>query len=166
MASLTKVMRFMLQEFYGIPAAEGGEVTFHYMNKGFTQLNEDGNAQTETEAYIGDRNATPSVIGYENSWAFEAQYIHGDPVCEDIRDIGLLQKTGSDAEREMVSVDLMQRGIEDGTYRARKFRIAVETSPPQGEPRGVTTMSGTIHQLGDMEKGTFNLANNTFTADV
>lgn len=164
----TKVMRYLLQEFYGIPATtEGGETTFHYMNKGFTQLNEDGNAQTESEAYIGDRNATPSVTGYENSWSFEAQYIHGDPVCEDIRDIGLYQKTGSDAEREMISVDLMQpaNGVED-SYKARKFNIAVETAPPQGEPRSVTTMSGTIHQLGDMVTGTFNVKTKAFTPDV
>lgn len=162
----TKVMRYMLQEYYGIPGTAGGEVTFHYMNKGFTQLNEDGNAQTESEAYIGDKNATPSVTGYENSWAFETQYIHGDPVCEDIRDIGLYQKTGAEAEREMVSIDLMQAGGTEGTYKARKFKIAVETTPPQGEPRAVTTMSGTIHQLGDMETGTFNPETKTFTPDA
>lgn len=161
-----KVMRYMLQEFYGIPDASGGTTTFHYMNKGFTQLNEDGNAQTESEAYIGDKNATPSITGYENSWAFETQYIHGDPVCEDIRDIGQLQKTGSDAEREMVSVDLMQPGSTDGTYKARKFTVAIETTPPQGEPRNVTAMSGTIHQLGDMETGTFNVSTKTFTPDA
>lgn len=159
-----KVMRYMLQEYYGIPD-ESGNTVFHYMNKGFTQLNEDGNAQTESEAYIGDKNASPSVTGYENSWSFEAQYIHGDPVCEDIRDIGTMQKTGTDAEREMVSIDLMQNGATEGTYKARKFKIAVETTPPQGEPRSVTVMSGTIHQLGDAEFGSFNPETKTFTSD-
>lgn len=162
----TKVMRYMLQEYYGVPAANGGEVTYHYMNKGFTQLNEDGNVQTETEAYIGDKNATPSITGYENSWAFEAQYIHGDPVCEDIRDIGLHQQTGADVEREMISIDLMQPGTTEGTYKARKFKVAVATTPPQGEPRAVAMMSGTIHQLGDLQVGTFDPATKTFTPEA
>ena len=69
-----KVMRYMLREYYGIPA-EGGQTAFHYINPGFTQLNEEGGAQTESEAYIGDKNATPSITGYENTWAFECQYI-------------------------------------------------------------------------------------------
>ena len=163
-----KVMRYMLREFYGIPSTEtGGTVAYHYINPGFTQLNEEGGAQTENEAYIGDKNATPSVTGYENTWAFECQYIHGDPVCEDIRDIAKLQKVGSECERELVSIDMNEPVGEGGTtFKARHFKIAVEAAPPQGEPRAVTTMSGNFHQQGDMEIGTFDTSTRTFTAET
>lgn len=160
-----KVMRYMLREYYGIPAGTGGEATFHYINPGFTQLNEEGGVQTENEAYIGDKNATPSITGYENTWAFETQYISGDPVCEDIRDIAKFQKVGSECERELVSIDMSEAA--DGTttsFAARRFKIAVEATPPQGEPRAVTTMSGNFHQQGDMEVGTFDIKTLKFTA--
>lgn len=162
-----KVMRYMLREYYGIPSSQdGGTVAYHYINPGFTQLNEEGGAQTESEAYIGDKNATPSITGYENTWAFETQYIHGDPVCEDIRDIAKHQKVGSECERVLVSIDMNEPASDGGTaYKARKFNIAVEAAPPQGEPRAVTTMSGNFHQQGDMELGTFDTSTMTFTPE-
>lgn len=168
MAETTKVMRFMLQEYYGVPG-ENGEVTYHYMNKGFTQLDETGEAEVEDgEAYIGDRNATPSINGYNGSWEFETQYIYGDPVCDDIREIGIKQMTGSECERDMISIDLMHpaEGGEENTYVARKIRIAVETTAPHGEPRAAVVMNGTLHQLGDAEFGTFNTQTKMFTAAV
>lgn len=160
-----KVMRHMLREYYGIPAEVGGNTAYHYINPGFIQLDEEGGAQTESEAYIGDRNATPSVTGYENSWAFETQYIKGNEVCEDIRDIALYQKTGSECERELISIDMNDPATGEGEYKARCFKITVEAAPPQGEPRSVTTMSGTFHQQGDMKVGTFNVTTNLFTEE-
>lgn len=168
MSETTKVMRYMLQEYYGVPG-EDDEVVFHYMNKGFTQLDETGEAEVEDgEAYIGDRNATPSINGYNGSWEFETQYIYGDPVCDDIRMIGVKQLVGSDCERDMISIDLMHpaTGGEEGTYEARKLRIAVETSAPHGEPRAPVVMNGTLHQLGDAIPGTFNVTTKTFTPAV
>lgn len=168
MADTTKVMRYMLQEFYGVPG-EDGSVTYHYMNKGFTQLDETGEAEVEDgEAYIGDKNATPSINGYNGSWEFETQYIYGDPVCDDIREIGIRQYTGSECERDMISIDLMHPAASgsEGEYEARRIRIAVETTAPHGEPRSVTIMNGTMHQLGDAEHGTFNVTTKTFTAGV
>lgn len=163
----TKVMRYMLQEYYGVPTS-GGEVTYHYMNKGFTQLDESGEAEVEDgEAYIGDRNATPSINGYNGSWEFETQYIFGDPVCDDIRDIGVNQLVGSECERDMISIDLMHPvAAHESTYEARKFRIAVETTAPHGEPRSPVVMTGTFHQLGDAVHGTFNVSTKTFTPTV
>lgn len=160
-----KVMRYMLREYYGIPAEAGGAVAYHYMNRGVTKLDEEGGAQVETEAYIGDRNGTTTVTGYENSWAYNTQYISDEAVAKDIVDIARYQKTGSDCERDLVSIDMSEEPASEGTYKARHFKIAVEAAPPQGEPRSITTSEGTFHQIGDMEEGTFNITTQTFTAD-
>lgn len=160
-----KVMRHMLREFYGIPAEEGGAVAFHYVNRGFTQLDEEGGAQVETEAYIGDVNGSTTVTGYENSWAYNTQYISDEAVCKDIIDIARYQKVGSACERELVSVDTSEPATEEGVYKARHFKIAVEAAPPKGEPKSVTTSEGTFHQIGDLEEGTFNISTMTFTPD-
>lgn len=171
--SVTKVMRHMLREYYGIPTAgTGGTITwtFNYINPGFTQLNEEGGAETEEEAYIGDKNSTTTVTGYKNSWAYECKNLRGDPVCDDLRDIALKQKVGSDCERQLVSIDLSDPVESGGTpstteFHARKFDISVEAAPPQGEPKSTTTMSGNLHQLGNMVEGKFNISTNTFTAN-
>lgn len=162
---MPKVMRHMLREYYGTPAEAGGAVAYHYVNKGFTQLDEEGGAQVETEAYIGDRNASTTITGYENTWAYNTQYISDEAVCKDIVDIARYQKTGSDAERDLVSIDMSEEPVSEGVYKARHFKIAVEAGPPQGDPRSVTTSEGTFHQLGDMEEGTFSIATNIFTPD-
>lgn len=160
-----KVMRHMLREFYGIPDSSGSTVTFHYVNRGFTQLSENGGAQVETEAYIGDKNGTTTVTGYENNWSYNTQYIKDEAVCKDIVDIARFQKTGSECERELVSID-MSDVAEGSSYPARHFKISVEASPAKGDPRAITTSEGTFHQLGDMELGTFNVETLTFTATV
>lgn len=158
-----KVMRYMLREYYGIPAAEGNSVAFHYVNRGFTQLNEEGGAQTETEAYIGDKNGSTTITGYENSWSYNTQYISDEAVSKDIVDIARYQKTGSACERELVSIDMSEEPVSDGVYNARHFHIAVEAAPPNGEPRSITTSEGTFHQVGDLEEGTFDISTQTFT---
>lgn len=158
-----KVMRYMLREYYGIPDATGNSMTYHYVNRGFTQLDESGGAQTETEAYIGDRNGTTTVTGYENNWSYNTQYISDEAVCKDIVDIARYQKTGSDCERELISIDMSEEALESGGYSARRFKIAVEASPANGEPRSITTSEGTFHQIGDMELGSFDPSTMTFT---
>lgn len=157
-----KVMRYMLREFYGIPAEKGGTVAYHYVNRGFTQLAENGGAQVETEAYIGDKNGSTTVTGYENNWSYNTQYISDEAVCKDIVDIARFQKIGSECERELVSIDMSDEA-EGGSYPARRFKIAVEAGPANGDPRAITTSEGTFHQLGDMELGNFNIETMTFT---
>lgn len=160
---MVKVMRYMLREYYGIPAEEGSTVAYHYVNRGFTQLDESGGAQVETEAFIGDKNGSTTVTGYENNWAYNTQYISDETVCKDIVDIARYQRTGSDCERDLVSIDMSETPESEGVYKARHFKIAVEAAPPNGEPRSITTSEGTFHQIGDLEEGTFNVATLTFT---
>jgi len=160
---LKKVMRHMLREYYGIPATGGDGYTYHYVNSGVTKFDEAGGAQTDKSAYIGDKNATTTITGYENAWAFEAQYIPNDPVSKDIRDIAVLQKTGVDCERAIVSIDLSETPTTEGVYTARMCKVAVEATPPAAEPRGVAKMTGNMHQNGDFVEGTFNISTKTFT---
>lgn len=160
---MKKVTRNMLREYYGIPST-GGAWVYHYVNPGFTQLNESGGAQVERTAFIGDKNASPSVTGYENQWAFESQYVKDEPVVEDILSIARGQLVGEGCERRLVSIDLNDPAAGEGLYNARMFSIVVEAAPPKGEPRQVTTLSGVFHQAGDLTPGTFDVAARAFTA--
>ena len=158
-----KVTRNLIREYYGIP--DGETVTYSYVNAGFVKCNEDNSAKVDKTAFIGDVNATCAVTGYENGWEYEAQYVKGDPVVDDLASIAREQKIGADCERLLVSVD-MTAPVEGqpGVYSARKALIAVEAAPPSGDPKSVTTISGTFHQTGDLTLGTFDVGLKAFAA--
>ena len=155
------ILRSSLKEYYGIPSGEGA-VTFHYINTGFTKLEETGGAEVDTTAYIGDRNSTSAVSGYSNSFNFESRYKAGEPVCDDLYEIATKQKIGNECVRELISINLAKVASAGG-YEARKFSIAVQANPPSGEPKKVTTLTGTFHQNGDIVYGTFDPATLAFT---
>ncbi|NLI21754.1 MAG: hypothetical protein GX418_09430 [Clostridiales bacterium] len=158
-----KVTRNLIREYYGIPA--GDATLYHYVNAGFVKCDEENNPKVEKTAFVGDVNATCAVTGYENGWNFEAQYLRGDPVVDDLAAIARGQKTGADCERVLVCVD-MADPVEDqpGVYRARRAAIAVEAGPPAGDPKSVTRLSGTFHQTGELTEGTFDIALKVFAA--
>jgi hypothetical protein len=157
-----KVTRNLIREYYGIPS--GDTPTYHYVNVGFVKCDEDNSAKVDKTAFVGDVNAACAITGYENGWAYEAQYVKGDPVVDDLAAIARQQKTGSDCERLLVSVDMTEPvSGQAGVYSARRAIIAVEATPPTGDPRSVTKLNGTFHQNGDLTMGTFDVTLKTFT---
>ena len=156
-----KVMRKELAQYYGI----GSTPTYNLMNTGFVKLSEENSPQMDNVAYVGNANGSPTIVGYEGKWAYEAQYIAGNAVCDDLAEIARTQKTGSDCERVIVDVDLNKEdGTTAGSYYARKMVIAVEATGPNGDPKQVTKLTGNFHQIGDIVEGLFALTGKTFTA--
>jgi hypothetical protein len=157
-----KITRNLIREYYGIPAES--TVEYFYINTGFIKCAEDNNPKVDKTAFVGDVNVSCAVTGYENGWEFEAQYVKGDPVVDDLAQISQLQKIGADCERSLVSVDMASpvEGETD-TYAARKFAIIVEATPPTGDPKSIAKLEGTFHQSGDLTRGTFNVATRAFT---
>ncbi len=158
-----KVTRNLIREYYGIPA---GDVTaYHYVNAGFVKCNEENNPKVDKATFVGDANATCAVTGYENGWHYEAQYVQGDPVVDDLIAIARGQKTGADCERMLVSVDMTAPVAgQAGLYAARRAQIAVEAGAPVGDPRSVLKLEGELHQTGDLVGGVFDVLQRTFTA--
>ena len=158
-----KVTRNLIREYYGIPANDA--TAYHYVNAGFVKCNEDNNPKLDKTAFVGDVNGTCTVTGYENGWEYEAQYVKGDAVVDDLAAIARGQKIGSDCERTLVSVDMTEPvDGQTGVYAARRAVIAVEANPPTGDPKSIVKLSGTFHQTGDLTIGTFNVTSRAFTA--
>ena len=156
-----KVTRNLIREYYGIPT--GDAHAYHYVNAGFVKCSEQSNPKVEKTAFVGDVNAACAVTGYENGWKYEAQYVKGDPVVDDLAVIAREQRTGSDCERVLISVDMTAPvGSTAGVYSARKAAIAVEATPPTGDPKSIVTLEGTFHQNGDLKLGSFNIATKVF----
>ena len=94
---------------------------FELMGTGFTELNEDPGAQTTSKKYINDKSSTSSITSYEGEHGFTADQIPSEKVIKDLVSIGKERKTGADAEREFVRVDLDEVSlIMTENYRLRE----------------------------------------------
>lgn len=79
--------------------------TFELLGTGFTELNESPSAQTTSKRYIKS-SARQSITGYEWSTSFSADQIVSEKAIEYIRNIGEMQITGAETEKEYLIVDL------------------------------------------------------------
>lgn len=82
---------------------------YELMGAGFTELNEDPGAQTTSKKYINDKSSTSSITSYEGEHGFTADQIASEVAIKDIISIGKERKTGVDAERNLVRVDLDEK---------------------------------------------------------
>lgn len=134
---------------------------FELLGAGFTELNESPSAQTTSKRYINQSSATQSVVGYEWSTSFNADQIVSEKAIEFIRNVGEMQLVGSDSESEYIIVDLDKPGTVEGTYRARKFDVAVQVDSFDDND-GELGISGNFLGQSDPVEGTFTLAGKTF----
>ena len=132
---------------------------FELMGTGFTELNEDPGAQTTSKK--------SSITSYEGEHGFTADQIPSEKVIKDLVSIGKERKTGADAEREFVRVDLDEKveGDTTGTvFKARMFTVAAEISS-FSDNDGELQVEGTLHDKGDPVMGKFDTETKTFTPD-
>lgn len=138
---------------------------FELMGTGFQELNEDPGAQTTTKRYISDRSSTSSITSYEGEHPFTADQIMSEAVIKDLVQIGKERKVGSDAERELVRVDIDEAvEEEENTFKARKFEVSAEISS-FSDNDGELQVEGTFHDKGDPVIGKFNTESREFTPD-
>ena len=130
------------------------------MGTGFTTLDEEPGAQSESVQYVNEKSSSSEVVSYETKFPFEADQIMEQDAISDIYNIARNHCIGSDAEREYVRVELWNRASAN-TYEARKFVVSVEVSTFSGEKK--QTISGTMNAVGDPILGTFNTSTKTFT---
>ncbi|WP_346962400.1 hypothetical protein [Clostridium sp.] len=134
---------------------------FELLGTGFTELNESPSAQTTSKRYINQSSASQSITGYEWNTSFNADQITSEVAIEHIREIGEMQKTGSDTETEYLIVDL-DKPAQTAGFRARKFKVAisVDSFEDNDEELGVT---GSFLGISDPVEGTFDTATKAFT---
>lgn len=134
---------------------------FELLGTGFTELNESPSAQTTSKRYINQSSSTQSVTGYEWSSSFNTDQIVSDKAIEFIRDIGEMQKTGADTETEYLIVDLDKPGTVEGSFRARKIKVAIAVDSFDDND-GELGISGSFLGISDPVEGTFTVATKTF----
>lgn len=131
------------------------------MGAGFTTLNEEPGAQTESAKYVNEASASSSVVGYETTFPFEADQIPEEKAIDALYEVGRNHYVGSDAEFDYIRVELWNPGSTANTFEARKFVVSAEISSFSGENK--MQISGNLNAVGDPVLGTFDTSTKTFT---
>lgn len=137
---------------------------FELLGAGFTELNESPSAQTTSKRYINQSSSSQSVTGYEWGTSFNTDQINSEKAIEFIREIGEMQKTGAGTETEYLIVDLDKPGTAEGTFRARKFKVAIAVDSFDDND-GELGISGNFLGQSDPVEGTFALTSKEFAEE-
>ena len=134
---------------------------FELLGTGFTELDESPSAKTSSKQYINQSSASQSITGYEWATSFNADQIASENAITYIREIGEMQKTGSDTEAEYLIVDLDKPAATAGSFRARQFNVAIQVDSFDNND-GELGVSGSLLGISDPIEGTFDTALKTF----
>lgn len=157
-----KRMAWNTAHYLGVPS--GSTETIYLLGSGIKSLNQSPSPKTTSDAYINDRNASPSITGYDNKFNVDYDDIVDDQAVQALQAIGKEQIIGADAEFNYYRVDLIATP-DEGEYPAYRYRVVCVPGDESNESVSVVSASCTLQQVGDMSKGTFNLSTKTFTAD-
>lgn len=159
------VLRNLIADYLEIPG-EGSTPEYVLMGTGFKSLDESPGAKTESTIYIHESTASSTITQYETKFAFTADTISDEKAIMALYKVGRDHLTGADAEFNYVRVDLYEAAGSEGTYKARKFKVAAEISDFKGNGGEKVEISGSLNAIGDPVQGTFSVTNKTFTETV
>ena len=144
----------------------GGTETFNRM-RGFTTMSGSKNPSEYSRQYVDEEFETTDVTGYSPSIEFGFDQYTDDAVHEELVEILDGEMTGTDARRNIVTIDFSQPGETSGTYKAVKREYAI-IGDSDGDSMDAYTYSGTFRATGKRIEGTATITDNgavaTFTA--
>ena len=133
--------------------SEGIE-TFNRM-RGFTTLSGAKNPTEYSRRYVDEEFETTDVTGYSPSLDFGFDQYSGDPVHDEMVKILDGEALGTEARRNIVTVDFSQEAGE-GSYKAVKREYAI-IGDAEGDSMDAYTYSGTFRSTGKRIVGTATL---------
>ena len=160
------VIRFKIADFLNCGTTD--EPSYQLMGRGFNQLDESPNAQSDSTTYIHEKTSTATIDSYETEFSYDFHLFPAQKPIMLLYKDGRDQHTGADAQHEYVRVELFnpieseEEGVEE--YTARKFLVSNEVSSYEGEGGQKVSVSGTLKAVGDPVAGKFNIKTLAFTA--
>ena len=133
--------------------------------RGFTTLSGAKNPTEYSRRYVDEEFETTDVTGYSPSLDFGFDQYSGDPVHDEMVKILDGEALGTEARRNIVTVDFSQEAGE-GSYKAVKREYAI-IGDAEGDSMDAYTYSGTFRSTGKRIVGTATVDENgavaTFT---
>lgn len=129
---------------------------------GFTTLDEEPGAQSDSVKYVNEASASSSVESYETTFPFESELIPDERAIMAIYKVGRNHLLGSDAQFEYARVELWDPvENQNNAFRARKFLVSANIDSISGEKK--ISLSGNFNAVGDPVDGVFNTVDKVFT---
>lgn len=130
---------------------ENGTETFNRM-RGFTSLSGSKNPSEYSRQYVDEEFETTDVTGYSPSLDFAFDEYTEDEVHDELVTILDGEKTGTEARRNIVTVDF-SKPVTGGGYEAVKREFAI-IGDSEGDSTDAYAYSGTFRSTGSRIEGT------------
>ena len=155
------VQRHQIADYLNIGTSESPNWVL--MGVGFTSLNENFGAESESSKYVNEASESSSVTSYKSMFPFEAHLIKSQEAVNALYTVGRNHLVGAEAEFEYCRVELFEgKASADSTYAARKFLVSAEVSSIEGDKK--QSVKGNLNAVGDPVDGYFNTKTPAFTA--
>ena len=138
---------------------EGGAV--YLLGAGVRSLNAKPRAIMNKSVYINERNASTMVTGYENMYELDFDEIMDDGALNALMRVGEEQLTGDDATFYYFRINLSE-GSTGNMYPAKRIKVSCELKEEKCAGGTEIKVGCNLHQLGNVDKGTFNIASRSF----
>lgn len=146
--------------------ADGSGKTFTRMT-GFTSLSDGKNSTEYSRQYVDEASERSDVVGYAPAIDYEFDRYTNDPVHEKIAAITDDEILGTEAQVDIVVVDLFEQKTSETTCTARKRTWSV-IPDTEGDGTDALIYKGSFKAAGEITKGTATTTDGwgtcTFTA--
>lgn len=142
-------------------AGGSGSGSYALVGDGVTELSISYNAQSTTSQYIHQDSATTTVTGYQPNAPVTSEVVKGNPAFEYVNNLRRKMAVGSEAETDIVMVDVFE-GTGD-THPAIKQKASIQIDSYGGAASDPLQIGYTINWVGEGEEGTFNVSTKTFS---
>lgn len=155
------IQRHDIADYLNVGTSE--EPKWALMGYGFTTLDEEFGAQSESSKYIHEPSEYSAVVSYTSVFPFTTHMIPDEEAVNALYTVGRNHLTGEEAEFEYCRVELWDIKTE-GKFAARKFTVSAEITKMSGDNK--QEVSGNLNAVGDPVNGTFDTKTKTFTATL
>ena len=157
------IMRYQIADY--LNTGTGETEAWSLCGAGFNTLDESPAAQINTKTYVSDAAASSTIKSYQPQFPFDTDLMKSEAAIMALYEIGRNQKTGAEAEMDYLRVELFEPvASKENTFKARKFRVAVEVALVAGAGGEAIQVTGNLNNVGTFVDGEFNTATKMFTA--
>lgn len=158
------VSRSELRSYMNTGSAETPK--YELIGEGFTNLAESKNAIEYSRHYIHEKSERTDVTGYAPSLDYSVDTYTNNAVIKKIKDITDKELIGSDAQVDIVNVEMFSDGEVDETACVAYKRTYSVIPGGKGDGTEALIYTGTFKAVGDIVPGKFDVKNSTFTPDT
>lgn len=129
----------------------GGSGATYTRMTGFTSMSEGKEATEYSRQYVDEATERTDVVGYATSYDYEFDRYTNDPVCERLSTIADDELVGSEAQVDIVTVDIFTEDTQKRAIaRKRTYSVIPDTT---GDGTDALIYSGSFSAASKITKG-------------